>query len=108
AKLAGLLDEVSLYNVALSSAQITAIYNAGSAGKCRPSRTVVITCSTNGGAILLPANSVLIASAFSSNAVVTNVSFYSASTLLGSSTNGTDGIFSFAWTNPPTGTTALS
>jgi hypothetical protein len=31
---AGLLDEISLYNVALASSQIAAIYNAGSAGKC--------------------------------------------------------------------------
>jgi len=34
-KLAGELDEVSLYNVALSSNQIAAIYAAGSAGKCK-------------------------------------------------------------------------
>jgi hypothetical protein len=30
----GLMDEVSLYNRALSAAEIAAIYNAGSAGKC--------------------------------------------------------------------------
>src|ERR1039458_5695360 len=30
----GLLDELSLYNRALASSEITAIYNAGSAGKC--------------------------------------------------------------------------
>lgn len=33
----GLLDEVSLYNSALSATEISAIYNAGSAGKCRGS-----------------------------------------------------------------------
>ncbi len=32
---AGLLDEVSIYNRALSAATVQAIYNAGSAGKCR-------------------------------------------------------------------------
>jgi len=32
----GLIDEVSLYKVALSSNQIAAIYDAGSAGKCLP------------------------------------------------------------------------
>jgi hypothetical protein len=32
----GLLDEVTIYNRALSSDEITAIYNAGSAGKCKP------------------------------------------------------------------------
>jgi Concanavalin A-like lectin/glucanases superfamily len=32
----GLIDEVELFNRALSQAEIQAIYNAGSAGKCRP------------------------------------------------------------------------
>ncbi len=32
----GLIDELSLYNRALSSGEIAAIYNAGSAGKCTP------------------------------------------------------------------------
>jgi hypothetical protein len=33
---AGLLDEVSIYNRALSSNEVAVIYNAGSAGKCLP------------------------------------------------------------------------
>jgi hypothetical protein len=32
----GRLDEVTIYNRALSSSEIQAIYNAGSAGKCKP------------------------------------------------------------------------
>ena len=32
----GLLDEPAIYNRALSSSEIAAIYNAGSAGKCTP------------------------------------------------------------------------
>jgi hypothetical protein len=32
---AGLIDEVSIYNRALSAAEIAAIFNAGSAGKCK-------------------------------------------------------------------------
>jgi len=32
----GLIDEVSVYNRALSAAEIQAIFNAGSAGKCKP------------------------------------------------------------------------
>jgi hypothetical protein len=35
-KFNGLLDEVSLYNRALSADEIAAIYNAGSDGKCKP------------------------------------------------------------------------
>src|SRR5262249_13715879 len=33
---AGLLDEVSIYNRALTAAEIAGIFNAGSAGKCLP------------------------------------------------------------------------
>ena len=36
---AGLLDEASIYNRALSSNEIAAIYNAGSVGKCQPPPT---------------------------------------------------------------------
>lgn len=38
----GLLDEVSLYNRALSAAEIAAIASAGSAGKCKAGRPVVV------------------------------------------------------------------
>ena len=37
---AGLMDEMSLYNIALSSAQIQAVYNAGGAGKCSAPPTI--------------------------------------------------------------------
>src|SRR5262249_10932467 len=33
----GLIDEVSVYSRALSASEITAIFNAGGAGKCKPS-----------------------------------------------------------------------
>jgi ribosomal protein L19 len=44
-KLSGLLDEVSLYNRALTSNEVTALYAAGSAGKCKGGiqQPVVIT-----------------------------------------------------------------
>lgn len=42
-KFAGLLDEVSLYNRALSAAEIAAIYQASSAGKCRAPGQIIIT-----------------------------------------------------------------
>jgi autotransporter-associated beta strand protein len=40
-KFAGLLDEVSLYNCALSADEIAAIYAAGGAGKCREAAVTV-------------------------------------------------------------------
>ena len=42
-KLHGELDEVSLYNRALSASEIAAIYAAGSAGKCRPGAPAVVS-----------------------------------------------------------------
>ncbi len=36
----GQIDEVSLYNRALSASEIQAIFNAGTAGKCKPTATV--------------------------------------------------------------------
>ncbi|HYG36409.1 MAG TPA: LamG-like jellyroll fold domain-containing protein, partial [Clostridia bacterium] len=39
----GLIDEASIYNRALSAAEIKAIYNAGSAGKCAPPDGPVLT-----------------------------------------------------------------
>jgi hypothetical protein len=43
---AGLLDEISFYNVALTSNQIAAIYNAGNSGKC-PGPPVIYAQPTN-------------------------------------------------------------
>jgi hypothetical protein len=50
----GLIDEVSVYNRALSAAEIAAIYNAGSAGKCAlapsilmPPQSQTVECSSN-------------------------------------------------------------
>jgi len=39
-KLAGQLDEVSIYNRALSASEIAAIYNAGASGKCKGSSNI--------------------------------------------------------------------
>ncbi len=48
---AGLMDEVGIYNVALSQAEIWSIYNAGSAGKClTPAFTGLINVNFGGGA----------------------------------------------------------
>jgi hypothetical protein len=51
---AGLIDEVAVYNRALSATEIAAIYNAGSAGKCAPAPSILtppqsqtVQCSSN-------------------------------------------------------------
>ena len=43
----GLIDEVEVFNRTLSQAEITAIYNAGSAGKCKPNLPPIITSSAS-------------------------------------------------------------
>jgi hypothetical protein len=42
-----MMDEMSLYNRALSASEIQAIYNAGSSGKCLPASPAIITQPTN-------------------------------------------------------------
>ena len=44
----GSMDEVSLYNRALSAVEVQAIYNAGAAGKCSgPTAPTITTQPTN-------------------------------------------------------------
>jgi hypothetical protein len=45
-KFAGLLDEVSLYNRALSPGEIASIYSAGAAGKCRGGNGPLVVSQT--------------------------------------------------------------
>jgi hypothetical protein len=47
------LDEMSLYNRALSSNEITAIYTAGSGGKCPPGQSPVITMQPTNETVLV-------------------------------------------------------
>jgi len=42
-KLSGVIDEVALYNRALSASEIASLYAAGSAGKCKGTNGIVIT-----------------------------------------------------------------
>ena len=49
----GEIDEASVYNTALSAAQILAIYNAGSAGKCPVPVAPVITNQPSNAAVVL-------------------------------------------------------
>ena len=44
---AGRIDEPAVYNRALSAAEIQAIYNAGSAGKCQEQFCTCVTIYTN-------------------------------------------------------------
>jgi hypothetical protein len=48
----GLMDEISVYNRALTAAEIQAIYAAGSSGKCPPSAPAIVTQPTNQTAVV--------------------------------------------------------
>jgi hypothetical protein len=50
----GLIDEVELFSRALSASEIQAIYNAGGAGKCRPTPTPTATASPTPTATATP------------------------------------------------------
>jgi len=51
-KLNGSLDEVSIYNRALSANDIASIYNAGAAGKCRTLSPVIVIAANVSSSIL--------------------------------------------------------
>jgi RHS repeat-associated protein len=104
-KLAGQLDEVSLYNRALSGEEIEAIYDATSLGKCLPAVSMSVSLSTpaDGATILLPASPVLTARVWPARKLASRVEFFSNGVKLGETSTGTNGWFSCIWTNPPTG-----
>ena len=62
-KLSGLLDEVSLYNTALTSNQIAAIYAAGSAGKCKAPQPPSVTVSPSNESVALNGTAIFTANA---------------------------------------------
>jgi RHS repeat-associated protein len=106
-KLAGMLDEVSLYNRALSSAEIQAIYNAGSQGKCLPPLTVSLITPADGATVLLPANPALAACASPARKAA-SVEFFADGLPIGQPATGANGCYACLWTNPSTGNHALT
>ena len=61
--MSGLLDEVSLYNRALASNEIAAIYAAGSAGKCKAGQPPAVTVSPANQSVAQGSNAVFTANA---------------------------------------------
>ncbi|MBI3597607.1 MAG: PxKF domain-containing protein [Nitrospirae bacterium] len=54
----GLIDEVGIYNRALDASEIQAIYNAGSAGKCKPLSSCMTWSSSNTSVATINANGI--------------------------------------------------
>jgi hypothetical protein len=62
-KLKGRLDEVSLYNRALSSNEVAAVYAAGAAGKCKAVNGLTITAQPQSQSVVAGSNAVFTAAA---------------------------------------------
>jgi Concanavalin A-like lectin/glucanases superfamily/Immunoglobulin domain/Bacterial Ig domain len=103
----GLIDEASVYNTALSAAQIKAIYNAGSAGKCllppvitgQPQGQTVTSGSTTGFSVTATGSQPLGYQWLVNNSVIpgaTNASL----TLASVQTNLSGNLYSVLITNP--------
>ncbi len=103
----GLMDEMSIYNRALSSNEIASIYNAGSAGKQSPSVTmsVTITNPSNNAFVAAGSNVGLGASATDQIGDVAQVQFFQGTNSLGIATNSP---YSMVWSNIAAGPYTLT
>ncbi|HWH68088.1 MAG TPA: LamG-like jellyroll fold domain-containing protein, partial [Candidatus Sulfotelmatobacter sp.] len=105
-KLAGLLDEVSLYSRALTATEIAAIYTAGRGGKCKTAPpTISLTAPTNNAAFVVAATILLQATASSSSGTIAKVEFFDGTNKLGEARSSP---FAYSWQIPTAGSHSLS
>ena len=98
----GLIDEVRLYNRALSQSEIQSAMNTPiGSGTTNQPPTVSLTSPTSGATFTAPANVTLSANATDSDGTVARVEFYNGTTLLNSDTAAP---YSFTWSSVPAGT----
>ncbi|HWX20326.1 MAG TPA: LamG-like jellyroll fold domain-containing protein [Candidatus Binatia bacterium] len=100
-RLNGVLDEVALFNYALTPQQLTQIL-AASMAPTPPS--INLTAPASGANFAAPANLNLAASVTTNGHAISQVQFYSGSTLLGQSAAPP---YVFTWTNVPAGAYTL-
>lgn len=88
----GILDEVSLYNRALSEAEILAVYGAGSSGKCRilPRMSLLSQWSATPIDTCLPLSFLLQATNLNGPHRLTAVEYFDGPDLIGRSTSETN------------------
>jgi sugar lactone lactonase YvrE len=91
------LNDVRLYNQALTQQQISNIF---AFGRINPMPAATITSPTNGQSFNVTTNITLTASVVPNGQTVSAVQFYQGSTLLGQTTTAP---YSFTWTNVPAG-----
>jgi sugar lactone lactonase YvrE len=91
------LDDVRLYNQALTQQQVSNIY---AYGRITPLPSVTLTSPTNGQSFGLAANITLNATVVTNAQSISAVQFYQGSTLLGQATTAP---YMFTWNNVPAG-----
>ncbi len=101
----GAIDELSIYNRALSSNEIAAIYNAGSAGKSYCFLNVTLTNPPNNSLFPIGSNINLSASVSDAIGTVTQVQFFQGTNSLGTLTNSP---YNIAWSNMVSGAYAMT
>src|SRR5258706_3324834 len=101
------MDEPSLYNRALSAAEILAIYNSSTIGKCTaPPVSVFITWPTNNQFFVTsPTNILVSVTGYTTIGTITGLALYNGATKIGA-TNVNSGLF--LWTNALAGTNTLT
>ncbi|MDX1981647.1 MAG: LamG-like jellyroll fold domain-containing protein [Bryobacteraceae bacterium] len=100
----GRVDELRLYQRALSGAEILAIYNSV-APPTNQAPTVSLTSPSNGATYNAPATVPLSASASDPDGSIARVEFYNGSTKIGEDTSAP---YQFTWTNVAAGSYQLS
>ena len=96
------LNDVRIYNQALTQQQITNIY---AYGRINPIPTVTLTSPTNGAAFIITSNITLTASVVTNAQNISSVQFYQGATLLGQTSVAP---YTWTWTNVPAGNYSLT
>jgi hypothetical protein len=96
------LDDVRLYNQALSQQQVSNIY---AYDRITPIPAVTLTSPTNGQSFSVATNITLSAAVVTNAQSISAVQFYQGSTLLGQSTTAP---YTFTWNNVPAGSYSLT
>jgi sugar lactone lactonase YvrE len=97
-----MLNDVRLYNQALTQQQISNIY---AYGRISPLPAVTLTSPTNGEAFVESSNITLTASVVTNAQTISAVQFYQGTTLLGQTTSAP---YTFTWDNVPAGNYSLT
>ena len=101
----GSLDEVRIYNSALSSQNVLNDFNGSGGPPTNQPPTVSLTSPANGATFTAPANIPVSANASDSDGTIAKVEFKSGGQIIGTDTASP---YSFTWSNVPAGTYTLT